>query len=252
MTVAGSLGVGSEQDTHGGDAIPRSTVLSSQSFLIRELGLVDYQATFEAQKHFTATRGEATPDELWLLQHPAVYTLGLAGKPDHLLVASDIPLVKIDRGGQITYHGPGQAVVYLLIDLHRRNLKVRELVTLMEQAMLDVLATHGVAATRRVGAPGVYVGDAKIGALGLKISRGCSYHGLSLNVDLDLQPFTWINPCGYEGLRSTSLKEEGVTVATGRVLAQLAARLGELLDRDYPLRGNGNAFPATHAPANAA
>ncbi|MDQ7990656.1 MAG: lipoyl(octanoyl) transferase LipB [Candidatus Dactylopiibacterium sp.] len=202
--------------------------------VVRALGRVGYAETFEAQKRFTATRDAATPDELWLLQHPPVYTLGLAGKPEHLLESSDVPLVKIDRGGQITYHGPGQAVVYLLIDLHRRNLKVRELVSLMEQAMLDVLAAHGVAAARREGAPGVYAGEAKIGALGLKISRGCSYHGLSLNVDLDLAPFRRINPCGYEGLRSTSLAEEGVTVTTDAVLAQLALRLSELLARDHP------------------
>lgn len=200
----------------------------------RTLGLVDYPSTFDAQKHFTATRGPDTPDELWLLQHTPVYTLGLAGKAEHLLEASTIPLIKIDRGGQITYHGPGQAVVYLLIDLNRRNLKVREQVALMEQAMLDVLAHHGLKAERREGAPGVYVQDAKIGALGLKIARGCSYHGLSLNVDLDLAPFLRINPCGYEGLRSTSLKAEGRTVSTDAVLAQLAARLNELLDRDYP------------------
>ncbi|PAT00082.1 MAG: octanoyltransferase [Candidatus Dactylopiibacterium carminicum] len=198
------------------------------------LGLVDYAETFEAQKRFTAHRTADTPDELWLLQHPPVYTLGLAGKPEHLLIPSEVPLVKIDRGGQITYHGPGQAVIYLLVDLHRRNLKVREMVTLMEQAMLDVLASHGVQAERHDGAPGVYVQDAKIGALGLKISRGCSYHGLSLNVDLDLSPFTRINPCGYEGLRSTSLKEQGVPVGTDAVLAQLAFRLSELLESSPP------------------
>ena len=210
------------------------SALSNQHCIVRELGLAEYAATFEAQKRFTAERGPETPDELWLLQHQPVYTLGLAGKPEHLLIPSEVPVVKIDRGGQITYHGPGQAVVYLLIDLARRNLKVRELVTLMEQAMLDVLATHGVAAERREGAPGVYVKEAKIGALGLKISRGCSYHGLSLNVDLDLAPFTRINPCGYEGLASTSLKAQGLTVTTDAVLAQLAGRLAFLLDRDYP------------------
>ncbi|MDP5238677.1 lipoyl(octanoyl) transferase LipB [Uliginosibacterium sp. 31-16] len=205
------------------------------SLVHRPLGSVDYVTTFEAQKRFTAERGPDTPDELWLLQHQPVYTLGLAGKPEHLLIPSEVPVVKIDRGGQITYHGPGQAVVYLLIDLARRNLKVREQVTLMEQAMLDVLASHGITAERHEGAPGVYVRDAKIGALGLKIARGCSYHGLSLNVDLDLAPFLRINPCGYEGLRSTSLKEEGATVTTDAVLAQLATRLTELLERDYPL-----------------
>jgi lipoyl(octanoyl) transferase len=205
------------------------------SLLTRALGLTEYTATFAAQKAFTAERGPDTPDELWLLQHAPVYTQGLAGKPEHLLESSEIPVVQIDRGGQITYHGPGQAVVYLLIDLARRNLKVREQVTLMEQAMLDVLASNGIEASRREGAPGVYVGDAKIGALGLKIARGCSYHGLSLNVDLDLAPFLRINPCGYEGLRSTSLKAEGLTVATDAVLAQLGQRLTELLDRDYPV-----------------
>lgn len=206
------------------------------SLIPRTLGIVDYADTFAAQKAFTAQRGADTADELWLLQHPPVYTLGLAGKPEHLLIPSEVPVVKIDRGGQITYHGPGQAVVYLLIDLARRNLKVRELVSLMEQVMLDVLASHGVAAERRDGAPGVYVKGAKIGALGLKISRGCSYHGLSLNVDLDLSPFSRINPCGYEGLASTSLKAEGVTVSTDAVLAQLGQHLTELLERDYPLK----------------
>ncbi|MDO6386205.1 lipoyl(octanoyl) transferase LipB [Uliginosibacterium sp. 31-12] len=208
--------------------------MEAASCVVRELGVVGYAETFEAQKRFTAERGPDTPDELWLLQHEPVYTLGLAGKPEHLLIPSEVPVVKIDRGGQITYHGPGQAVIYLLIDLARRNLKVREQVSLMEQAMLDVLGSYGIVASRREGAPGVYVREAKIGALGLKISRGCSYHGLSLNVDLDLAPFLRINPCGYEGLASTSLKEQGVTVSTDAVLAQLAARLSELLDRDYP------------------
>lgn len=228
-------GLRAEHNPQGEPLFTQSSVLDPQSCVIRRLGVAGYVETFEAQKRFTAGRGPETPDELWLLQHEPVYTLGLAGKPEHLLIPSEVPLVKIDRGGQITYHGPGQAVVYLLIDLHRRKLMVREQVTLMEQAMLDVMASHGVLAERRAGAPGVYVRDAKIGALGLKISRGCSYHGLSLNVDLDLAPFLRINPCGYEGLRSTSLKEEGVTVTADAVLAQLAARLIELLDRDYPL-----------------
>lgn len=207
------------------------------------LGLVPYAPVFAAQKRFTAERGPDTPDELWLLQHEPVYTLGLAGKPEHLLQTSEVPLIKIDRGGQITYHGPGQAVVYLLIDLARRNLKVREQVQLMEQAMIDVLAGYGVRAERRDGAPGVYVKDAKIGALGLKISRGCSYHGLSLNVNPDLTPFLRINPCGYEGLRSTSLQLEGADTTVEIVLAQLATRLTELLDRDYPL-----ALPSPESP----
>lgn len=230
----------------GGHAPGAGDVLAP-SLTQRSLGLVGYLEIFDAQKQFTAERGPETPDELWLLQHEPVYTLGLAGKPEHLLIPSEVPLVRIDRGGQITYHGPGQAVVYLLIDLHRRKLMVREQVTLMEQAMIDVMAAYGVMAERRAGAPGVYVRDAKIGALGLKISRGCSYHGLSLNVDLDLAPFLRINPCGYEGLRSTSLREEGVTVTTDAVLAQLAAHVAELLDRDYPLipRQTENTGPDT-------
>lgn len=209
--------------------------MDSPSCVVRRLGLVDYAATWHAQQRFTASRGPATPDELWLLQHPPVYTLGLAGKPEHLLHATHIPLVHIDRGGQITYHGPGQAVVYLLIDLTRRGLKVRQEVHLIEQAMLDVMAGYGLPAERHDGAPGVYVKNAKIGALGLKISRGCSFHGLSLNVNLDLAPFLDINPCGYAGLRSTSLREEGVTTDVATVLSQLAARLNELLARDYPI-----------------
>jgi lipoyl(octanoyl) transferase len=212
-----------------------SPTAHSALLLRRALGIVPYEPTWHAQQTFTAQRGPETPDELWLLQHPPVYTLGLAGDVRHLLEASEIPLVKIDRGGQITYHAPGQAVVYLLIDLARRKLKVREQVRLMEQAMLDVLSEFGVAASRHEGAPGVYVGDAKIGALGLKISRGCSFHGLSLNVDLDMRPYLHINPCGYAGLRSTSLVEEGVNTNVNEVLDKLASKLTELLERDYPI-----------------
>jgi lipoyl(octanoyl) transferase len=206
------------------------------AIVVRPLGRVDYEPTWQAMRRFTTERDDATRDELWLVEHPPVYTLGLAGKPEHLLQASEIPLVKIDRGGQITYHGPGQAVVYLLIDLARRKLMVRELVNLMEQAIIDELASWGILAERRAGAPGVYVGDAKIGALGLKINRGCSYHGLSLNVDMDLAPFTRINPCGYEGLRTVQLRDFGVTASLGDVHACLASRLVDLLETRFPLR----------------
>jgi lipoyl(octanoyl) transferase len=164
-----------------------------------------------------------------LLQHPPVYTLGLAGKTEHLLEPSEVPVVKIDRGGQITYHGHGQAVIYLLIDLHRRKLMVRQLVRLIEQALIDVLADWGITAVRRDGAPGVYVGEAKIAALGLKISRGCSYHGLALNVDMDLAPFERINPCGYEGLVCTQVHDLGVDVTVEQAHARLAERLAALL-----------------------
>jgi len=196
---------------------------------VRTLGVVAYQPTWDAMRRFTDDRDATTADEIWLLQHPPVYTLGQAGKPEHLLRDGGIPLVKIDRGGQITYHGEGQLVVYLLIDLARRKLKVRELVTLMEQALIDCLAEYGIVAERRDAAPGVYVADAKIGALGLRIRNGCSYHGLSLNVDMDLTPFTWINPCGYEGLKTTQLADYGVAVSVDEAGEKLLAHLTRLL-----------------------
>lgn len=202
--------------------------------LVRQLGRADYTVTWRAMQHFTAQRGPATPDEIWLVEHPPVYTLGLAGKIEHLLEASEIPLVHIDRGGQITYHGPGQAVVYLLIDLTRRKLMVRALVSLMEEAIIAVLAASGITAERHAGAPGVYVGDAKIAALGLKITRGCSYHGLALNVAMDLAPFSRINPCGYAGLRTTQLTDLGVQLALAEVQQRLVERLVGLLEARYP------------------
>ena len=170
---------------------PRSSILDPS---IHSLGLVEYQPTWDAMRRFTAERTADTRDEIWLLQHPPVYTQGLAGKPEHLLRATDIPVIKIDRGGQITFHGPGQIVAYLLLDLRRWKINVRELVRLMEQAVVDLLAEYGVAAQGREDAPGVYVDDAKIAALGLKIKNGCCYHGLSFNVDMDLTPFSNINP----------------------------------------------------------
>jgi len=174
---------------------------------IHSLGLVEYQPTWDAMKRFTAGRTKDTRDEIWLVQHPPVYTQGLAGKPEHLLHSTSIPVVKIDRGGQITYHGPGQIVAYLLLDMRRWKINVRELVRLMEQAVIDLLGEYGVAATGREDAPGVYVGDAKIAALGLKIKNGYCYHGLALNVDMDLAPFAAINPCGYEGMPVTQMRE---------------------------------------------
>ena len=178
--------------------------------LRKPLGLVEYEPTWHAMQRFTRTRTAETADELWLVEHPPVFTLGLAGKPEHLLRETGIPLVKIDRGGQITYHGPGQAVAYLLVDLARRDIKVRELVSLIEQAILDLLRSYNIDGHLRDGAPGVYVADAKIAALGLKIANGCSYHGLSLNSNMDLTPYSAINPCGYPGLESAQLKDFGV------------------------------------------
>ena len=180
------------------------------SFVVRRLGLVDYLPTWQAMRDFTAQRDAETPDELWLLQHPPVYTLGLAGKPEHLLRDSGIPLVKTDRGGQITYHGPGQIVAYLLLDVQRRGIGVKELVRRMEQAVIDLLADYGVVAERREKAPGVYVNGAKIAALGLKVKNSGSYHGLALNVDMDLTPYAAINPCGYAGLRVTQTRDVGI------------------------------------------
>jgi len=192
-------------------------------------GLAEYEPVWRAMQTFTRERNEDTPDELWSLQHPPVYTLGLAGKPEHLLKTSEIPVIKVDRGGQITYHGPGQIVVYLLVDLRRRRLTVKGLVRLMEEAVMDVLAAHGVKAALLPDAPGVYVAGAKIAALGLRVQRGCSYHGLSLNVDLDLAPFNFINPCGYAGMPVTRTSDLGIAEPIAhlerQLLDQLTARL---------------------------
>jgi lipoyl(octanoyl) transferase len=194
--------------------------------LIRELGRVEYEPTWRAMQDFTAQRTADTPDEIWLVEHPPVYTQGQAGKPEHLIAETAIPVVPIDRGGQITYHGPGQAVAYVLVDLRRRGYGIRELVMRMEQAVIDLLADQGVRAGRLAGAPGVYVDGAKIAALGLRVKQGSTYHGLAFNVDMDLAPFAAINPCGYEGMRVTQCRDLGVTLSTpqaGRMLAQALA-----------------------------
>ena len=194
--------------------------------LIRHLGQVDYLSTWQAMQDFTARRDATATDEIWLLQHPPVYTLGQAGKPEHLLDDIDIPLVRIDRGGQITYHGPGQVVAYLLVDLKRRGFGVRELVSRMEQAVIDLLAEHGVRGERRADAPGVYVAGAKIAALGLRIKHGCSYHGLALNVDMDLSPFSHINPCGYPGMAVTQTRDQGIAATP----AEIELALGSVIN----------------------
>ena len=198
--------------------------------IVQRLGLVDYQATWAAMQTFTAIRTPDTPDEIWVLQHPPVYTLGLNGKPEHLPLNSGIPVIKIDRGGQITYHGPGQIVIYLLLDLKRRGMGVRALVSLMEQAVVTLLRNHGIEAKNRADAPGVYVKGAKIAALGLRIKRGCSYHGLSLNVDMDLTPFLAINPCGYPDMQVTQTKDLGIADAVTTLNEQLIAILKQQLD----------------------
>ncbi len=178
--------------------------------LIKKLGIVDYQATWESMIAFTKNRTSQTADELWLLQHPPVYTQGRNSKPEHLLVMSDIPVINIDRGGQITYHAPGQWVLYLLIDLKRLGIGVRELTNRVEHGVQRLLEHYNIESTTRRDAPGVYVNQAKIAALGFRIKRGCCYHGLSLNVAMDLSPFSDINPCGYQGLTVTDLKQLGV------------------------------------------
>lgn len=192
--------------------------------LVRRLGTVAYESSWQAMRRFVAARDAATPDEIWLLQHPPVYTRGLncAQAP---LRATGIPVVHSDRGGQITYHGPGQAVAYLLLDVRRAGLGVRRLVTLLEASVLDLLAAYDIDGERRERAPGVYVGGRKIAALGVRIRRGCSYHGLSLNVDMDLGPFRDIAPCGFEGLEVTQLRDLGVAASLETVEDALAGAL---------------------------
>ena len=175
--------------------------------IVRELGLRPYEQVWHDMQLFTDQRSETTADELWLLQHSPVYTLGKNGRPDHILDAQDIPVIKSDRGGQVTYHGPGQVVVYTLLDLNRRHIGVRELVTRIENSVIKLLEDYDIRANARKDAPGVYVDGRKIAALGLRVRKGRSFHGLALNVDMDLEPFSRINPCGYQGLEVTQLSE---------------------------------------------
>jgi len=175
--------------------------------VVRHLGLAEYLPTLEAMRRFTAERDEQTADEIWLLQHPRVFTQGQAGKAEHLLAPGDIPVVQVERGGQVTYHGPGQLVAYLMLNLRRQKLVVRELVTAMENALVDVLAGYGIEAAPKADAPGVYVAGDKIASLGLRVRNGCSFHGLALNVDMDMSPFQRINPCGYAGLKMIQLRD---------------------------------------------
>ncbi len=199
---------------------------------IRELGLADYESTWLAMQRFTDMRKERpdTQDEVWLVQHPPVFTQGQAGKAEHLLLPGDIPVVKSDRGGQVTYHGPGQLVAYLLLDVRRLGFGVRELVSRMERCLIELLASYGVTAAAKPDAPGVYVDGAKIASLGLRIRNGCSFHGLALNVDMDLEPFRRINPCGYAGLAMTQLRDHAGPIEFADVSVQLRAQLVKHLD----------------------
>lgn len=206
------------------DSPQRQGVASSRP-IVRRLGLRDYVPVWEAMQAYTRGRGDYGDDELWVVEHRPVFTLGQAGKRDHVLDPGSIPVVKVDRGGQVTYHGPGQAVVYVLVDLRRRRLGVRALVSALERAVVGVLAEYGVAASARPDAPGVYVDGAKIAALGLRVRRGCAYHGLALNVDMDLAPFQRINPCGFPGLVTTQLRDLGVRASVAEVGERLCESL---------------------------
>ena len=193
--------------------------------IIRHLGEVDYQKTWQKMQDFTNTRQENTADELWFLQHPPIYTLGKNGKAEHVLNPSGIPVINSDRGGQVTYHGPGQIVVYTLLDLNRLKIGVRDLVTIIEQTIIELLASYDISSNAKRDAPGVYVNDAKIAALGLRVRKGCSFHGLALNVNMDLEPFTRINPCGYEGLKVVQLKDFVKDIDIADVVDNLQQRL---------------------------
>ncbi len=198
--------------------------------IVRHLGLAEYASTYQAMRRLTDSRGTTTPDELWVLEHPPVYTVGVAGREKHFPHGSAIPVERIDRGGQITYHGPGQAIVYTLVDLARRSLTVRGMVSLIEDAVIEVLRAHGVGAERRNGAPGAYVDGAKIAALGLRVRRGCCYHGVALNVDMDLAPFSAIDPCGYPGLAVTQTRAHGVLAEAEEMGHELARRIARLIE----------------------
>jgi lipoyl(octanoyl) transferase len=201
--------------------------------ILRRLGRVDYAPTWQAMQAFTDVRDATTADELWFLEHAPVFTQGLNGKPEHLLATGDIPVVGIDRGGQVTYHGPGQLVMYALIDLKRRRIGVRELVVALENAVVTLAASHGIEASGRREAPGVYVGARKLASIGLRVRRGCSYHGLALNVDMDLEPFGRINPCGMAGLAMTQLADQGAATDVERATLALAPFACQALGLDW-------------------
>ena len=203
--------------------------MPSTELLVRRLGLMDYEPVWRAMQSFTDQRDAATPDELWLVQHPPVFTQGQAGRAEHLLAPGDIPVIQVDRGGQVTYHGPGQVVCYPLIDIGRLQLGVRALVGGIEQAIINVLKNYGVDAQLVEGAPGVYIDGVKIASLGLRIRRGKSFHGLAFNVDMDLEPFQRINPCGYRGLQVTNLSafaHVSIREVEDRLVTELSGFLG--------------------------
>lgn len=206
------------------------TVDQKQPLKIKQLGKQDYQVVWQAMQDFTKSRDKSTEDEIWVVSHPPTFTLGRNGKEKHILHQSNIPIIKVDRGGQVTYHGPGQLVVYFLLDLHRRNLGIRQLVTLIEDCLVALLAQYNVEAYSDKKAPGVYVDKKKIAALGLRVSKGCTTHGLSLNVDMDLTPFNNINPCGYQGLKITQCIDLGIKDDLALLAKKLVALIKSSLE----------------------
>lgn len=208
--------------------------------IVRDLGIQSYAPIFEAMRNFTATRDENNADEIWLVEHEPVFTQGQAGKDEHVLLAGDIPIVQADRGGQVTYHGPGQLVAYVLINIKRKKMGVRDLVTAIETALVNMLAPYNIKAYPKADAPGVYVDGMKIASLGLRIRRGCSFHGLALNVDMDLSPFKRINPCGYQGLEMTQCKTLGGPQTIEQAKQDLLVELKNVLKYDQHSLESGN------------
>ena len=211
--------------------LPLSSSELAQTLIIRQLHRQPYTPIWQAMKQFTDARDEYTPDELWLLEHDPVFTQGQAGKAEHVLAPGDIPVVQVDRGGQVTYHGPGQQVVYFLLDLRRKKMGVRDLVTALEKSVVDTCAHYGISAAARADAPGVYVSSgAKICSIGLRVRHGCTFHGIAFNIGMDLEPFQRINPCGYQGLAMTTLAQEGGPAVVGTIepilIKALMTRLG--------------------------
>jgi len=207
---------------------------ASHALTVRQLGLTDYESAWHDMQAFTDTRDANTPDELWFLEHPPVFTLGRNGKQEHLHNTGKIPVINTDRGGQVTYHGPGQLIAYTLLNIKRRQLGVQSLVRILEQSVIDLLSDYSLSAQRREQAPGVYIDNRKVAALGLRIRKGCSFHGLSLNVDMDLSPFAMIDPCGYRGLEVTQLRDLGVAATMETIRAQVRVHFERLLDKQAP------------------
>jgi len=213
--------------------------LQDTTLHIRHLGKQDYESVWHAMQHYTDTRDSESHDELWIVEHPPVFTQGQAGKSEHILNAGDIPVIQVDRGGQVTYHGPGQLVVYPLLDIKRSKVGVRQLVTHIEQSIVDMLAKYGINAYAKADAPGVYVDERKIASLGLRIRKGCSFHGLALNVDMDLAPFRRINPCGYAGLEMVQCKALGGPQTVTEAGEQLTITFSQLLGYQHLVHHQG-------------